>query len=376
MAVIIRKGQYYGTGDVAMYSTAPIGTIMAFAGSTVPDTYLLCDGTSYEISKYPDLYAAIGTTYGQVDDTHFNVPDLRETVLVGVGTRASGVATHDTYTLGQFKDDQLQQHRHYRFSNDSNGSAYAGTGGTGAWTPTASSGDYGSEIGHISVGRVGSTTHGKQMGVNYIIKYKLHPNSSSSGDPESNTDLDYWIGTRAEWMALSAPKKAEYAGMIVAFTDEAQAGFVMDSEVVQGSENPVSGNAVYEAINAQPAVQTEIASIITSGTAVTYLPSGSSIKLRKLSEYHYQIYFEALRFTANCDGGYAHVASFPSSLIGGKVLIGTCGGAFVDMNSNQTYSMYLSQNNATSPILITVRTPSIVTGTTYVLDGPVELHVR
>lgn len=249
MAVIIRKGQYYGTGDVTMYSTAPIGTIMAFAGSTVPDTYLLCDGTSYEISKYPDLYAAIGTTYGQVDDTHFNVPDLRETVLVGVGTRASGVATHDTYTLGQFKDDQLQQHRHYRFSNDENGASYAGTGGTGYWTPTSSSGDYGSETGHISVGRAGSTTHGKQMGINYIIKYKLHPNSSSSGDPESDTNLDYWIGTRAEWMALSANEKLQYTDCIVCFTDEAQTGVVLDSAVVQGSENPVTGDAVYNAIN-------------------------------------------------------------------------------------------------------------------------------
>jgi len=373
MAVIIRKGQYYGTGDITMYSTAPIGTIMAFAGSTVPDTYLLCDGTSYEISKYPELYTAIGTTYGQVDDTHFNVPDLRETVLVGVGTRASGVATHDTYTLGQFKDDQLQQHRHYRFSDDTDGSSYAGTGGTGPWTPSSNSGEYGSEVGHISVGRAGTTTHGKQMGVNYIIKYKLHPNSSSSGDSESNTDLDYWIGTRAEWMALSAPKKAEYSGMIVAFTDEAQAGFVMDSEVVQGSENPVSGNAVYEAINAQPAAQINIKSSITSGSVATYL-STSSVKLRKLSEYHYQIYFEALRFTANYSGGYAQVATFPSSLIGGKTLIGTCGNVLVDMNSNQPYSVYLIQNNAT--VSITVRTPAIVAETEYVLDGPVELYVR
>lgn len=369
MAVIIRKGQYYGTGDIAMYSTAPIGTIMAFAGSTVPDTYLLCDGTSYEISKYPELYTAIGTTYGQVDETHFNVPDLRETVLVGVGTRASGVATHDTYTLGEFKDDQLQEHTHT--IHVAGGYPYTAGGYPAAiQTGTTQSEDTG------TAGRFGTTTHGKQMGVNYIIKYKLHPNSSSSGDPESNTDLDYWIGTRAEWMALSAPKKAEYAGMIVAFTDEAQAGFVMDSEVVQGSENPVSGNAVYEAINAQPAAQTNIRSSLTSGTLVTYSSSESSIKLRKLSEYHYQIYFEALRFTATGSGGYAQVASFPSSLIGGKALIGTCGGVFVDMNSNQPYSVYLAQSDATSPVSIYVRTPAIVEGTTYVLCGPVELYVR
>ena len=372
MAVIIRKGQYYGTGDITMYSTAPIGTIMAFAGSTVPDTYLLCDGTSYEISKYPELYNAIGTTYGQVDDTHFNVPDLRGKFIEGtpsgttLGTTIEAGLPNITgeivSTAGRITSGAIQGVGSHVWAYGTGADGFNGI----KFDASESNPIYGNS----------TTVQPPALCVNYIIKYKLHPNSSSSGDPESNTDLDYWIGTRAEWMALSAPKKAEYAGMIVAFTDEAQAGFVMDSEVVQGSENPVSGNAVYEAINAQPAVQTNIKSSITSGTIATYLSSESSVKLRKLSEYHYQIYFEALRFTATGSGGYAQVATFPSSLIGGKVLIGTCGGAFVDLNSNQTYSVYLSQSDAASSVSINVRTPNIVNGTTYVLCGPVELYVR
>jgi hypothetical protein len=45
------------------------GTVIEWAGATVPVGYLLCDGKGFETSLYPDLYAAIGETYsGQVVD--------------------------------------------------------------------------------------------------------------------------------------------------------------------------------------------------------------------------------------------------------------------------------------------------------------------
>lgn len=74
-----------------------IGEIVTFAGSSNPSTnFLPCDGASVLRSAYPDLYAVIGTTFGSVDSTHFNVPDLRGRVPVGVGT-GSGLST---YSLG------------------------------------------------------------------------------------------------------------------------------------------------------------------------------------------------------------------------------------------------------------------------------------
>ena len=36
---------------------------------------LLCNGASLLRSQYPDLFAAIGTTYGAADGLHFNIPD-------------------------------------------------------------------------------------------------------------------------------------------------------------------------------------------------------------------------------------------------------------------------------------------------------------
>lgn len=61
-----------------------------FAGSAAPSGWLLCDATSYLQSDYPALFAVISTTYGSADGTHFNVPDMRGRVPIGVGTGTGG----------------------------------------------------------------------------------------------------------------------------------------------------------------------------------------------------------------------------------------------------------------------------------------------
>lgn len=148
-----------------LYADAPVGTISPFGGSAIPSGYLLCDGQAVSRTNYTELFAVIGTTFGAGDgSTTFNIPDMRESVPVGSGTRGSGVADHDIYTVGEFKDDQLQDHRHTstQYVNVSNGDYST------AFTYDDPI-DYG---GLIAVGRHGTTTHGKQLGVNYIIKAK------------------------------------------------------------------------------------------------------------------------------------------------------------------------------------------------------------
>jgi len=64
-----------------------VGEVVLYAGTASPDPrWLFCDGNSYLRTAYPDLFAVIGTLYGSVDATHFNVPDLRGRVAVGEGT--------------------------------------------------------------------------------------------------------------------------------------------------------------------------------------------------------------------------------------------------------------------------------------------------
>jgi len=78
-----------------------IGEIIAYAGTTSPDAtkWLVCDGASLVRSDYPDLFTVIGTTYGAVDGSHFNVPDLRGRAGAGAGTGSglSAVAVGDMY---------------------------------------------------------------------------------------------------------------------------------------------------------------------------------------------------------------------------------------------------------------------------------------
>jgi microcystin-dependent protein len=64
-----------------------VGEIVLWPTATPPDlSWLSCDGSSYAREDYPDLFAVIGTTYGSVDGTHFNLPDTRSRVPLGIGT--------------------------------------------------------------------------------------------------------------------------------------------------------------------------------------------------------------------------------------------------------------------------------------------------
>jgi len=58
-------------------ASAPSGTMTVYAGAVKPAEYLWCDGQSFARSAYPELFTAIGTNYGAVDATTFNVPDMR-----------------------------------------------------------------------------------------------------------------------------------------------------------------------------------------------------------------------------------------------------------------------------------------------------------
>jgi microcystin-dependent protein len=76
------------------------GSIMMYGGAVAPPGWLLCDGAAVArtgTSGYPDLFAAIGETFGSGNgSTTFNVPDLRGRFPIGVNPAAT---TH-AKTLG------------------------------------------------------------------------------------------------------------------------------------------------------------------------------------------------------------------------------------------------------------------------------------
>lgn len=164
-----------GTGNAG---GIPLGTVLAIYSNQVPDGYLPCNGVQFDTAQFAALYALLG-------DDH--TPDLREVTLRGIGhngtyvfdstetdpsTGQAGTQNHDEYTLGEFKDDQLQDHKHKL--------AYGSSGTNTLLARVDKAGDV--DTGLVSDGyRAGTVTRGKSVGVNYIIK-------ATSGLPDSQQD--------------------------------------------------------------------------------------------------------------------------------------------------------------------------------------------
>lgn len=63
-------------------SGVPSGVMVPFAGKTVPDGWLLCNGASLAKASYPDLFTAIGYTWGGSGNT-FYLPNYNGRHILG-----------------------------------------------------------------------------------------------------------------------------------------------------------------------------------------------------------------------------------------------------------------------------------------------------
>ena len=64
----------------------PIGTVVFYLGTTIPDGYLLCNGASLSRTEFPELFEVLGTKCGSVDSAHFTLPDTHHRFLEGTTT--------------------------------------------------------------------------------------------------------------------------------------------------------------------------------------------------------------------------------------------------------------------------------------------------
>ena len=79
----------------------PPGMVVAFAGTTAPAGWFLCDGAEISKTTYPELAAVIGTTYGAAgSSTNFKLPNLNGRMIVGAGTSTNTAYNQasDNYT--------------------------------------------------------------------------------------------------------------------------------------------------------------------------------------------------------------------------------------------------------------------------------------
>lgn len=148
----------------------PIGTVVAYAGNSIPQGYLLADGSSIQRSKYTELYDIISTTYGTPENSkYFYLPDIQGKTIVGSNQSdpdltfglSAGEKTH-TLTL-----DELPKHTH-TFT----GTANQVTGASGAHTHTFSG----------TTTSSGSHSH-----------FSLNPPSQSSNYVDGTTSIKYLL---------------------------------------------------------------------------------------------------------------------------------------------------------------------------------------
>jgi microcystin-dependent protein len=91
-------GIFSSTGSsVPSSSGVPVGSVIDYAGTTIPTTWYQCYGQAVSRTTYALLFTAIGVTYGSGDGaTTFNLPDARGSILVAsdnMGGTAAGRLT-------------------------------------------------------------------------------------------------------------------------------------------------------------------------------------------------------------------------------------------------------------------------------------------
>ena len=178
---------YKSVGDyVDAVDGFPVGGMIPYGGASAPTGWLLCDGSAVSRTTYYALFTAIGTVWGVGNgSTTFNVPDMRESSPYGAGTYSAvtgtthgAITAHDALALGESAEDRFQGH--WSEGKFRAGAAAAGSGVgidlADSISDVNSTNTYPRARNPITDGtngtpRYGTTTRGKIIGVNYIIKY-------------------------------------------------------------------------------------------------------------------------------------------------------------------------------------------------------------
>lgn len=161
-----------------------IGTIIQYGSDTIPEGWLLCDGSAVSRTTYADLYAVIGTTFGVGNgSTTFNVPNLKG--KVGVGKDGTQTEFDTLGETGGSKELQAHSHKIYGTPNEGSisGEGYiASAVGNNAFNSTANT---------TTTGTGNSGNLQPYLVTNYIIKaLKVTPEGTKITDLRELSSLD------------------------------------------------------------------------------------------------------------------------------------------------------------------------------------------
>ena len=196
------------TGD-----TLPIGSITAYGGENIPTNWLKCNGQAISRTDYPELFNAIGTTYGSGDgSTTFNLPNISERVIVGnngdgeFSLGNTGGEKEHTLTV-----NEMPSHTHTLTTNI-NASEF----GTNNSLARGNNGSFETKSGSPYIANTGGSQAHNNMqpyiALNYIIKAKQSVgivgtvtsdinDTNDNAVPNAKTVKDY-VGTDTDWVDL------------------------------------------------------------------------------------------------------------------------------------------------------------------------------
>jgi microcystin-dependent protein len=197
-----------GTGtlflaDDQTYKTGiPVGHGGLWFTNVAPAGYLICDGSSLDRTTYAALFAVLGTTWGSVDGTHFNLPDLRQRFPLGKAASGTGATlagtggaidhTHTesahTHTVPNHQHN-ITTHTHTISSDGSHdhGGAVNSGPSTISAVPFGADQSVGrNDHGHgITAG--GAHTHGGATGASGTLTTNLDGNTTTGSTTPANT---------------------------------------------------------------------------------------------------------------------------------------------------------------------------------------------
>lgn len=164
-----------------------VGEISAFAGSTIPQGFLFCDGSAVSRTTYANLFAVIGTSFGAGDgSTTFNLPDMRGRVIVGYKSTDTDFDTvgktggANTINLAHTHTENAHTHTiSGTTSADGNGnntdlgSTYTVTGSSHTHTFSGTSGNASATT---TDSQLSATQDNKKpyIALKYMIRFKVH----------------------------------------------------------------------------------------------------------------------------------------------------------------------------------------------------------
>lgn len=166
----VAVGELKPAVDTLQQAVMPVGSIVAYGGTSDVPGWMICDGRYLSRTQYPALYAVLGVAYGTSTTNNFRLPDLRGRAPWGKATSGalgavgrSGGA--ETVTLSV---SQIPAHNHNATSGGRTmGMWKTNAGGGSQWELLSTSG--GSQVSGFEISNTGGGQAHENMPPHVVV---------------------------------------------------------------------------------------------------------------------------------------------------------------------------------------------------------------